>query len=129
MSTISGSESKKPFRTALRKVQGAVVLEVSGTVDLDTVGSFREALAETLARSTSCDGGTPCVVVDLTECEAMDYRGLREVLDAAAKLRDAGGRLKVADAVAGPVRRMFEAAREDYGLPLYPDAQAALAAG
>ncbi len=115
-----------PLSISLQEMREAVVVEVSGPVNLANVGSFQEVLSEALERSVSGDGGSPCVVVDLTRCEAMNSRGLWAVLDASRELRESGGELRVADAVEGRVRRMFEAASADHGLLIYPDLSAAL---
>ncbi len=118
------SRAETPFSATLRERRGSIVLRVSGPVDLTTFGRFQKTLAEAL--ECARNGGPPRVVVDLTGCEAMNSRGLWAVLESARRLRDSGGELRVADAVEGPVRDLFEATSEDHGLRVYPDASAAL---
>ena len=109
------------FSVARRETGGGLVLMVFGRVDPEYAGNLREAI-ETAGRAS---GGR--LVLDFTGCPDMDEPCLPAVVEAVRRLRKDGCECRVAAAVQGPCRRLFERTRKYYGLRLYPDAQTALA--
>ncbi|MEA2167525.1 MAG: anti-sigma factor antagonist [Solirubrobacteraceae bacterium] len=85
---------------------GGRVLELTGTIDLDTVPALRDALAETLEHR---DGP---VVVDLRKVEFMDSGGLAALLNAQRRFTRADRKLSLI-VVPGPVARLLETTRLD----------------
>ena len=66
------------------------VLKPSGDLDVYTVGSLRDAIAEIL------DNSDPKVVVDLDGVPFMDSSGLGALMGGVRRLREAGGDLAIA---------------------------------
>jgi anti-sigma B factor antagonist len=77
----------------------AVRLTLHGELDLVTVETLRELLAE------ACDSDRSRVVIDLTDVPFVDVLSLSTILAAADGLRDRGAALSVAGASAA-VRRV-----------------------
>jgi len=80
------SEEWPPFGVTEEPLDGAVVLGVSGELDLSTAPDLRERLG------TAVDSGTNRIVVDLRDVTFMDSVGLAAVVHAYSRLRT-GGRL------------------------------------
>jgi len=79
--------------------RGGVVVRVQGELDLACVDDLEAALA-----SEKRD-----LVVDLTECTFLDSSAIRTLLEAAAEVESAGGRIAVVVSEPG-VRRTLEIA-------------------
>jgi len=105
----------------LDKVDGAVVVAVSGELDLGTASVIQDRLgeAETLR--------PPVLILDLSTLDFMDSTGLRIILAADANARRDDRRLVVVRGPA-PVHRVFLIARLDDRLEFVDDVSAALAA-
>jgi anti-sigma B factor antagonist len=79
---------------------GATVIACLGDLDLATMPAFEDALCRAEAECRT-------IVLDLSELDFIDSRGLAMIVALDRRLRDAGGRLTI---VRGPatVDRMFE---------------------
>ncbi len=93
---------------------GLVRLQLRGELDLSTVGKVEEELK----RAES--GGPPLVVLDLSQLTFLDSTGLRLVITADDRAREAGRRLAV---VKGPetVQRVFSITRLDERIEIVDD--------
>ena len=89
---------------------GAVVVRVSGEVDLATVSELQQALA--------ASGRAQPVVVDLTECTFLDSSGVRVLLAAATEAEGAGESFSLV-AGEGGVRRALEIAAVPDRVPVH----------
>jgi anti-sigma B factor antagonist len=105
-------------------VSGAVVVEVSGEIDLHTAPTLRAALA---AAVDAAGGDQPAVVVDLTGVGFIDSTGLGELVAAHKALADKGARLHLA-ASNERVRRLLSITGVDEVLAVHADRTAAVAA-
>jgi anti-sigma B factor antagonist len=103
----------------VRRGDAATMLVLRGELDLRTVPTLREHLADALAR----DEGA--VVVDLTDVGFIDSTGLAALLNALRRLTRAGRRLLLACAD-GPVLRMLRLTRLDSTFSVHESADAAL---
>lgn len=74
------------FRVEVRREDSAIVLAVSGELDL----ASSPTLEEELSRVGSCDSAI--VILDLRELEFMDSTGLSVVVKAHQRAREAGRR-------------------------------------
>jgi anti-sigma B factor antagonist len=74
----------------ISEADGYRVLRPSGDLDVYTVGSLRDAIAEILEAST------PHIVVDLDGVPFMDSSGLGALMGGVRRLREAGGDLAIA---------------------------------
>ncbi len=102
------------------QLEGAVVIEVQGEVDLYTSPRVREAIVRAMtARS-------PTVVVDLAGVGYMDSSGVATLLEGLKLARGYGGAFRLA-APGDTVRQVFKFARLDKVFEIYSDAQGALA--
>jgi anti-sigma B factor antagonist len=81
--------------------EGAVLLVVTGEIDLATSGRFRSHIEQAVA------GGARLLVVDLTEVTFMESTMLRELLRARDDLDQVGARMVIAGAGL-PVRRLLD---------------------
>ncbi|HET7481933.1 MAG TPA: STAS domain-containing protein [Actinomycetota bacterium] len=72
------------------EAEGYRVLRPSGDLDVYTVGSLRDAIAEIL------ESTAPHVVVDLDGVPFMDSSGLGALMGGVRRLREAGGDLAIA---------------------------------
>ncbi|MFF3750911.1 STAS domain-containing protein [Streptomyces sp. NPDC002018] len=104
---------------AARQVGDAMVLVVSGDLDLDTVAPLTEAMAESGRRVTGP------VVVDLSGVRFADSTAVNVLLQARTEL---GGRLRVA-APSDFVRRLFAIIGLEQALPVCGTVDEALAPG
>jgi anti-sigma B factor antagonist len=80
------------FRVQVRQQDGAIVIKLSGELDLATA----PALEEELERASQSDGG---VILDLRELEFMDSTGLSVLVRAHQAAEEAGRALSL---VKGP---------------------------
>ena len=81
--------------------EGAVLLVVTGEIDLATSGRFRSHIEQAVA------GGIRLLVVDLTDVTFMESTMLRELLRARDDLAETGARMIIAGAGL-PVRRLLD---------------------
>lgn len=97
---------------------GAVVLRVSGELDLATVPRLEEVLATVSADPT---------VIDLSECTFLDSSGVRVLASAGRKLSEAGRRFAVV-ASNPSLLRVLEITGVDTMLAVHHSTESALAA-
>jgi anti-sigma B factor antagonist len=71
---------------AVRRERGVVIAEVTGDVDISTVGGLRERLL------ALADGGQP-LIVDLNQVSFIDSAGLGVLVAVARRARERGGSL------------------------------------
>ncbi|MBT2481051.1 STAS domain-containing protein [Streptomyces sp. ISL-94] len=114
---VARADSER-FTVAVRAVDGAVVLEVAGELDHDTVRPLRDALDAAVA-----PGGR--VLVDLARLGFCDSTGLNVLLHSRLAAREAGGSLELAG-LRGPVARMFHITGADGLFPVHADVADAL---
>jgi anti-anti-sigma factor len=97
--------------------KGLVHVALRGELDLSTVGKVQDELRRVEA------GAPPVVVLDLSKLTFLDSTGLRCVVTADERARDAGRRLVV---VRGPepVQRVFAITRLEERLEIVDDASA-----
>jgi len=96
----------------LEERTGSVVLEVCGACDVSCHEQLRERLLDAEAREPEES------VVDLTELSFIDSNGLRVLICAWNRFRQATHRFGIALAESGQVRRVFEATGLQHVLPL-----------
>lgn len=111
------------FEVEIGEQGGVHVLCVRGELDLSTAPAFEQPLESVL------DGAErPVVLVDLAECEFIDSTGIALIVRAWQRLDqcDGGGRLALCGA-ARQVKRILEISGVGTSIPLYPNAEAALA--
>ena len=97
---------------------GAVVLRVSGELDLASVPRLEEALATVSADPT---------VIDLSECTFLDSSGVRVLASAGRELSEAGRRFAVVTSDPG-LLRVLEITGVDTMLAVHHSTESALAA-
>lgn len=110
------------FDVGVSEREGWTVLVVVGELDVATAPRLRQE-AQRLAHD-----GAPSVVLDLSAVEFLDSTGLGVIVGILKRIRTHGGELRLAGAPE-QVRRVFEITRIDDILPMYPDVDAAVAAG
>ena len=106
-----------------RRVDGAVVLTVTGELDMLTTPRLRAAVSEALDEAA----GTALVVVDLTKVSFLGSPGLAALVEAVSKARQRGGPLRIVVDNARPVVRPIELTGLDDVLALYDTVDEALA--
>ena len=94
---------KPPFETRLSFTPDALIVSVSGEVDMGTAKRLTEALEGASDR-------TPLVVVDLADVSFIDSSGLNALLQSQRALAGRGSVLKIVVPPTGVVRRVFEIA-------------------
>jgi anti-anti-sigma factor len=106
--------SMKPFSIEVQPGGDAVRVVLSGELDIATYGDAEEKLREVQ------EGGASVVVLDLRGLSFMDSTGLRLLVQADARAREAGHRLAI---VRGPaaVHRVLEITGLDGKLDLIED--------
>jgi anti-anti-sigma factor len=92
----------EPLDIRLEEQGDTAVVRISGACDVSGHEQLRAWLLQADAR------GPDRVIVDLTELAFIDSTGLRMVLGAWNRARQAGHRFSVALAPSGQVRRVFE---------------------
>jgi anti-anti-sigma factor len=101
-----------PFETECERLQdGSVRVAAHGELDLATASALGEALED------CTQDHPPRVVVDLSDVPFMDASGLRVLLLAHARQREAEGDLVIAHP-SRPVRRLLAIAAERAELPI-----------
>lgn len=114
--------SSKPTADA-REIDGTVVVEVTGEVDLDTAPRLREAIA--VALDEAADG--PCIV-DLTAVTYLGSAGLTALVDATREAAARQEPLRIVVDANRPVIRPIEITGLDRVLHLYHSVEEALSA-
>ncbi|WP_107088645.1 STAS domain-containing protein [Streptomyces sp. NRRL F-5755] len=107
-----------------RRAGDALVITVTGPLDIDTVAPLEAALREAGTAPRDGDGAARPVVVDLSEVEFADSTTVNVLLQQHAAL---GTRLRLAAPSSG-LRRLFELTGLDGVLPLYGTVTEAAAA-
>jgi anti-sigma B factor antagonist len=80
---------------------GAWSVQARGTLDLETAPQLQERLDGLI------DDGAALIVLRLGEVEFLDSSGIRTIVGAARRLRDAGGQLLISEA-SGAVQQVLE---------------------
>jgi anti-anti-sigma factor len=102
--------------------KGVLVIKVEGRMDIATSPEFEENCAALM------DQGHQKVVIDFSGLEYISSAGLRSILAIAKKLKNGGGSLSVC-ALTGLVKEVFDLSGFDNFLPIFTDAEQALAGG
>jgi anti-sigma B factor antagonist len=103
-------------------VDNAVVVRVSGELDMLTTPRLRQAVGEALD-----EAGSYTVIVDLTRVTFLGSPGLAALVEAVTKARRRGGPLRIVVDNARPVIRPIEITGLDDVLALYETVDEALA--
>jgi anti-sigma B factor antagonist len=100
---------------------GLAHVALKGELDLSTVGKLEDELLR-------LEGGPRLVVIDMSQLSFLDSTGLRAVVTADERAREAGRRLVI---VRGPdaVQRVFAITRLEERLEMVDDADAVDSAG
>lgn len=104
-----------------RQVEGTVVVDVAGEVDLDTAPRLREAVAVAL---DEVDGGV--CVLDLADVSYLDSAGLTALVDASREARSRQESLRIVVDSNRPVIRPIEITGLHEILRLYHSIEEAL---
>jgi len=108
------------LRLRTRTVDGCLVVEVGGEVDVTSAPTLRDHLLGHIGL------GEPCLVVDLSEVEFMDSTGLSALLVAYRQAVELGSSLLIAGAKPA-VRRVLEITKLDVLLEHHDDVADAVA--
>jgi anti-anti-sigma factor len=107
--------------TKVREAEGAILITLSGELDLSVVDQLEQVLAAAEAKQPSV------MVIDLRDLQFMDSSGIRLVVGADLRAREAGRRLILIRG-SDPVHRVFTIALLDKRLefadappPEFPD--------
>ena len=114
---------EKLVNIGLRRVNEALVVSVTGELDMLTTPRLRAAVAEALDEA----GGSTLVVVDLTEVTLLGSPRLAALVDAVSKARQRCGPLRIVVDNTRPVVRPIELTGLDDVLALYDTVDEALA--
>ncbi|MGH8825718.1 MAG: STAS domain-containing protein [Jiangellaceae bacterium] len=109
------------LRLRTRTVDGCLVVEVGGEVDMTSAPTLRDHLLGHIGL------GEPCLVVDLSDVEFMDSTGLSALVVAYRQGGEVGSSLRLAGAQP-PVRRVLEITHLDVLLEHHDDVADAVAA-
>jgi anti-sigma B factor antagonist len=114
--------SSKPLQVRVRRVGGAVVLDLAGPLLLsDAVESFHAHVRQLLSE------GVRNLAVNLTDVPKLDSSGMGALIRAFTTVKKSGGSMHTFAASEG-VRQMLKMVRLDTVLELYEDEASALAA-
>jgi anti-anti-sigma factor len=102
----------EPFDVRLEERADTAVVLISGACDVSCHEQLRKRLLEAEA------GGAARIVLDLTELGFIDSIGLRVVISAWNRVRQAGNVFSVALPESGQVRRVFEVTGVDRIVPV-----------
>jgi anti-sigma B factor antagonist len=94
----------EPLRVTTERQDDRVIIAVTGELDIASASRIEEALREAEA------AGPAVVLLDLRRLEFMDSTGLRTILSADARAREAGRRLVIVQGDEN-VKRVFEVTR------------------
>ncbi len=100
--------------------KGFLVIKVEGRMDIATSPEFEKNCA------ALTEQGNQNVVLDFSDLEYISSAGLRSILAIAKKLKSTGGSLSLC-ALTGLVKEVFDLSGFDNFLPIYTDAEHALA--
>lgn len=114
-----GSTKSDVLTSVQRRLDGAVVLSVSGEVDLANAPSLRAHL------KTAIETAEHLVVVDLKDLKYIDSSGIKALLDAHSTFAH-GGRPIVLAAVSPMVQRVLEILRLEQVIPVFPTVEKAV---
>jgi anti-sigma B factor antagonist len=92
------------LRVSTERQNDRVIVSLAGELDIASASRIEEALRE------AEDAGPAIVMLDLRELEFMDSTGLRTILSADARAKEAGRRLVVVQGDEN-VKRVFEVTR------------------
>jgi anti-anti-sigma factor len=104
-----------------REQDGVTVIEVRGTIDVESAFELRDVLTGAVSR----DGAR--IMVDLSQVGLIDSSGIGVLVTAHRHAEASGARLVLA-APAGPAARVFELTRTNKLLRIEPTVEAGLAA-
>ena len=93
-----------PLRVSTEERDGRIVLTLDGELDIASAPSIEEALRDAEEQSP------PVLLIDLRALQFMDSTGLRTILSADARARDAGRRLVVVQGDKN-IQRVFQVTR------------------
>jgi anti-sigma B factor antagonist len=113
------SPLREPPVRGVSTIDGAVVVQLAGELDLYNADDVRAALAE------AAEAEPRCVVVDLAAVEFLDSTALGVLIEARAKLGD--GKLRLAGPQLG-TRRTLQVSGLDRRLPVHDTVDDALSA-
>jgi anti-anti-sigma factor len=118
----SAATEAPEFEVRTESTDSAVLVRVTGELDLSTHEQLRDALVGVPDADAS-------VVVDLSECKFIDSSGIRALLVGYEAIRSSdGGARRVAVAGAQPqVRRVLEMTGVDDAIPVHDSVDTALA--
>jgi anti-sigma B factor antagonist len=108
-------------KCATRTVNGLVILDIEGEVDLHTSPDLRHQLQD-LAK-TRC----PALLLNLAKTEYMDSSGLATLIEYFQGARGFGGKMALCG-LSARIRNLFEVARLEQIFTLHPDEPTAVAA-
>jgi anti-sigma B factor antagonist len=117
---LDGPVVSSQLRLRTRTVDGCLVVEVGGEVDMTSAPTLRDHLLDHIGL------GEPCVVVDLSEVEFMDSTGLSALVMAYRQAGEIGSSVVVAGAQPA-VRRVLEITQLDVLLEHQDDVADAVA--
>jgi anti-sigma B factor antagonist len=102
------------FQVSVSERDGVVSLSLAGELDLSTAGRLESELRRVEG------GGPPVLIIDLTQLRFIDSTGLRLIIGADARAREAGRRVAI---VPGPgsVHKVFELAMLEKRLDFIED--------
>ncbi len=114
-----GDNARMPIAT--REMDGVLVLDLEGEIDLHRSPEVREEIGKFIARKG------PALAINFQKVSYIDSSGLATVIDAFQRMRGYGGKLALVS-LAKPVRSVFEVARLDKFFQIFDEEAAAVAA-
>lgn len=124
MTEQPGADPHSPLVVSQRKVDGVVVVEVAGEVDLDTAPALDAAL-----RGALREAGTGGCIADLTHVTFLSSRGLTTLLNAAQAAEERREPLRIVVDANRPVIRPIEITGLDEVLRLFHTVDEAMRSG
>jgi anti-anti-sigma factor len=94
----------RPFEVKTEELNGAIHVQLAGELDISNAAHAEEELRRAEERQPSV------LVLDLSELAFMDSTGLRLVVSADQRAREAGRRLAIVQGP-DPIKRVFEITR------------------
>jgi anti-sigma B factor antagonist len=111
-------DESPPLRFDIRRMAHAMVVSVTGEIDIDTVTDLTDALAEPLSE-------TEHLIVDLTDVGFIDSIGLRGLVDIHIQARSTGRQVRLVLGQ-GATRRPIEISGLNQVLAIYDTVETAL---
>lgn len=108
-----------PFDLRTRREGAALVVTLSGGVQIDQGDEFQERLLELLC------GSAATLIIDLTRLEFMGSAGIAAIVAAHAKAAALGGAVHLVSPTAA-LRRLMELLRIPAVIPIHPTLEAAI---